>query len=86
MEYFHKQIKDRRQGLEPKTYTVFCIEVRSQTESKEPSVIQQYKNVTKSVIYILFYNKIVASGYHQFLEHVIQCCVTEMHDFLEYDC
>lgn len=44
--------------------------------------MQWHKNVTKNVIYIVFYNNEVAFGCHYFLEYVIQCCLMEVHGFL----
>lgn len=43
--------------------------------------MQHDRNVTESSFYIAFYNNKVESGCHNLLEHVIDCCVMEMHSF-----
>lgn len=83
MKNIYKQIKDKKRYCKPKRQTIFCIEAHSPTEPKEPSDIQRYRNVTESVFYFAFYNNKVASGCHNFLEYLIQCCKTELQSFFD---
>ena len=81
MKSFCKYVEDKKQWWELKKWTVFCIEACILTEFKEPSDILRQKNITEGIFYAAFYDDTMASGFHDFLGHVIQYCVTDIHGF-----